>query len=84
MNRRELWHRGHVVTVSRRFLNKQTGRTRVRVVARKMSGEIVFNDFRDYDDMHQADGVYGKVIKQYSQPSTTGPLDVDGPWPPQQ
>ena len=65
MNKRELYRDGYFITVSRRFLNKVSGRTRVRVIARTMSGKVLLNEYRDYDDMHRADTAYSRLIREY-------------------
>jgi hypothetical protein len=58
---REITGKGFTYVVTRRFLNKETGRMRVRV--RIYQGMIAFgtpkvNEYRDYDNMHDGDAKF--------------------------
>ena len=71
MNQREIYCKGHYVTVSRRFLNKSLGHMRVRVVIKNaVTGKVEHNDFRDFIDMHDGDSAYRKQVAHYTAKST--------------
>lgn len=72
LNIKEIAVRGGVVTVSRRFLPADANglrKVRVRVVARKglglKSSPVLFNEYRDYADMHEADATYVRHIRHF-------------------
>lgn len=67
MNRKEAHVKGHTYVVSRRFLDKATGKMRVRVqifeglLARKDA--LVHDQFKDFDNMHDGDTCFAKQVK---------------------
>ncbi len=67
MNRKEVYAKGHTYIITRRFLNKTTGKMRVRVrIFRGLlatSEAMVHDEFKDYGDMHTGDTSFGKLIK---------------------
>lgn len=72
MNHKEIAIRGGVVTVTRRFLPadaRGVRKIRVRVVAKKglglKSSPVVFDEYRDYEDMHVADATFVRHIKHF-------------------
>lgn len=69
MNRKEMYGKGYTYVVTRRFLDKTTGRMRVRVSAFKglTTRDLVWTEFRDYDDMHEGDAVFAKHIQKITR-----------------
>ena len=67
MNRKEVYVKGHTYVITRRFLNKNTGSMRVRVQIFKglmtTKDALVFNEFKDFADMHDGDACFAKQIK---------------------
>lgn len=70
MNRKEIYRRGYTYIVTRRFLDKSTGRMRVRVTAYKgllaVTDRQMWTDYRDFDDMHEGDRIFGRHIATLS------------------
>ena len=69
MNKREIYCQGHYVTVSRRFLNKVTGKMRVRVTIKTTTGKVEHTEYRDFADMHTGDAAYSKQVAHYTAKS---------------
>lgn len=70
MNQREIYCKGHYVTISRRFLNKVTGKMRVRVVIKNArTGEVEHSEHCDFEDMHAGDSAYIKQVAHYTAKS---------------
>jgi hypothetical protein len=66
-NRKEIYYAGHMVFITRRFLNKETGKMRVRVkITNFARTEVVCDEYHDFDDMHTGDTAYSKQIKRYT------------------
>lgn len=67
MNRKEVYVKGHTYVVTRRFLNKTSGKMRVRVTIYRgiltTKDRIVKDVFRDFDDMHKGDAAFAKQVR---------------------
>lgn len=67
MNRFETYRAGHTYVITRRFLDKATGRMRVRVMIYRgimiKPDAKVHDEFRDYADMHDGDAMFSKQIR---------------------
>ncbi len=63
---REITGKGHTYLITRRFLDRSTGRMRVRVRIfdgfRYSSSVPTVNEYRDYDDMHEGDKIFARHI----------------------
>lgn len=67
MNRKEVYAKGYTYVVTRRFLDKTTGKMRVRVQIFKgimtTADALVHNEYKDFDDMHAGDACFSKQIR---------------------
>jgi hypothetical protein len=67
MNRFETYRAGHTYVITRRFLNKITGKMRVRVAVYRgimvKADAKVLDQFKDFDDMHAGDACFGKQVR---------------------
>ena len=67
MNRFETYRAGHTYVITRRFLDKATGRMRVRVAIYRgimiKPDAKVLDQFKDFDDMHAGDTMFAKQVR---------------------
>lgn len=71
INRREVFVQGRYVSVTRRFLDKSSGRMRVRLSIKDSSGTICHTEFKDYDGMHEGDKAYRSLIQHFEEKAKT-------------
>lgn len=66
-NRKEVYVKGHTYVITRRFLDKTTGKMRVRVQIFKglltTKDALVLNEYKDFADMHAGDACFSKQIR---------------------
>lgn len=66
MNRYETYRAGHTYVITRRFLDKTTGKMRVRVAVYRgimVKAEAkVLDQFKDFEDMHAGDASFSKQL----------------------
>jgi len=67
MNRKEVYAKGHTYVITRRFLDRATGKMRVRVQIfkgiMKSTESKVYDQYKDFEDMHDGDTCFSKQIK---------------------
>ncbi len=67
MNRKETYANGHTYVITRRFLDKSTGKMRVRVTIYKglltLAKYAVHDEFKDFEDMHAGDACFAKQVR---------------------
>jgi hypothetical protein len=65
VNRKVIGFARNNVVITRRFLDRATGRMRVRVAIEDLVGNLVVETHKDFDDMHEGDAAFGKQIRHY-------------------